>query len=279
MAPTFSWRMGRECSPPVHDCDSLLTNKRAQIGDASPKGVNGLLPAEMAQYLPGFSRVLSVEYRLSQGPPLRIENPFPAALMDATAAYAYLVRDLGFKPANILLAGESAGGNLAVALARFLVGTRDALPAALAPPGGLFLMSPTGDWSTSHSAGSMQRNAGVDWVRGFVEGYCSGALCGHLGRGEADTNAWISPASRNLPVVEGLFKGLPRTLIQVGGAEMMLDQVRTLKDRMKKDMGEHMVEYVEVKDGTHILLALPWYEEEKTMVYKQVREWVADVFF
>ena len=89
--------MGRECSS-VHGHDSLLTNEHAQIGDASPKGVNGLLPAEMAQYLPGFSRVLNVEYRLSQGPPLRIENPFPAALMDATTAYAYLVRDLGFKP-------------------------------------------------------------------------------------------------------------------------------------------------------------------------------------
>ena len=88
----------------------------------------------------------------------------------------------------------------------------------------------------------------------------------------------ISPASRGLPVVQGLFKGLPPTLIQLGEGEMMLDQMRTLKDRMKADMGDDMVKYVEVKDGTHILLALPWHEEEKKAVYQEVREWARSVF-
>lgn len=233
----------------------------------------------MVSNLPEFSRVLSLEYRLSQGPPLPIENPFPAALVDATAAYAYLVRTLGFKPSNILVAGESAGGNLAIALARFLVTYHDVLPRALAAPGGLLLMSPAGDWSTSHdNEGSMARNVGTDWVQGFFTGYCAGAFCGHLGRKEAETNEWISPASRNLPSVQGLFEGFPPTLIQVGDAEILVDQVRLLRDRMRADMGDETVTYAEVKDGTHILLTLPGHEEEKTTTYDVIREWVGSVF-
>jgi len=50
-------------------------------------------------------RVLSVNYRLAP------EHPYPAALQDCTKAYKWLLRQ-GFKPSNIIIAGDSAGGNL-----------------------------------------------------------------------------------------------------------------------------------------------------------------------
>jgi acetyl esterase/lipase len=50
-------------------------------------------------------RVLSVNYRLAP------EHPYPASLEDCTNAYQWLLRH-GFKPPNIIIAGDSAGGNL-----------------------------------------------------------------------------------------------------------------------------------------------------------------------
>jgi monoterpene epsilon-lactone hydrolase len=52
-------------------------------------------------------RALSVNYHLAP------EHPFPAALQDCTKAYQWLLRK-GFKPSNIIVAGDSAGGNLAL---------------------------------------------------------------------------------------------------------------------------------------------------------------------
>src|SRR5690349_2761112 len=62
------------------------------------------------------ARTLALGYRLAP------EHPFPAALEDALAGYRFLLTS-GFDPARIVLAGESAGGGLAVAA---LVSLRDA---------------------------------------------------------------------------------------------------------------------------------------------------------
>jgi epsilon-lactone hydrolase len=85
----------------------------------------------------GGMRVLFPEYRLAP------EHPFPAALDDVLAAWRWLRSDQNLNERSIAVAGDSAGGGLAVAL---LVGTREAgqaLPAAAA------LMSPTGDLTSS----------------------------------------------------------------------------------------------------------------------------------
>jgi monoterpene epsilon-lactone hydrolase len=54
------------------------------------------------------AKVISVDYRLAP------EHPYPAAVDDALAAYEGLLRD-GARPADIVFAGESAGGGLAIA--------------------------------------------------------------------------------------------------------------------------------------------------------------------
>ena len=94
---------------------------------------------------------------------------------------------------------------------------------------------------------------------------------------ELEENAWISPSSKKLRTVEGLFTGCPPTLIQVGGAEMTLDQVRTLRDRMEADIGDKLT-YVEVPDGTHILMNLPGHGDEKRLTYQAVGMWMSKIF-
>lgn len=61
--------------------------------------------------------MFSVQYRLSGYGGL---NPFPAALQDALAAYVFLVRELKVPASQIIVAGDSAGGNLTIALLRYL---------------------------------------------------------------------------------------------------------------------------------------------------------------
>ncbi|GAA4384283.1 alpha/beta hydrolase [Hymenobacter koreensis] len=68
-------------------------------------------------------RALSADYRKAP------ENPFPAALHDAAAAWNWLL-DQGYRPQDIVLAGDSAGGGLVLALLLHLRDIRQPLPAA-----------------------------------------------------------------------------------------------------------------------------------------------------
>lgn len=64
----------------------------------------------------GVSHVFACQYRLSSNP----DGRFPAALQDAITAYAYLINEQNIKPADIIISGDSAGGNLTLSLVRYL---------------------------------------------------------------------------------------------------------------------------------------------------------------
>lgn len=66
------------------------------------------------------THVLAPSYRLSSLPASKTSNPFPAALQDCLTAYIYLVKDLKIAPSNIILSGDSAGGNAAISIIRYL---------------------------------------------------------------------------------------------------------------------------------------------------------------
>jgi epsilon-lactone hydrolase len=149
-------------------------------------------------------RVLFPEYRLAP------EHPFPAALDDVRAAWHWLRTDQGLSAASVAVAGDSAGGGLAVAL---LVATRDAgqdLPAAAV------LMSPTVDLTSSGA--SMTERADQDpistpaMLRQFAADYLAGA-------------------DPKTPLASPLFAsltGLPPLLIQVGTADLLLSDSERL---------------------------------------------------
>lgn len=84
----------------------------------------------------------AVEYRLLPN------SPFPAALQDAASVYAQLIRS-GVPSHKIVLIGDSAGGNIVLALARWI---RDEKKTA--PPGGLLLLSVSP--ANRHFTGSYQ---------------------------------------------------------------------------------------------------------------------------
>jgi len=149
-------------------------------------------------------RVLFPEYSLAP------EHPFPAAIDDVLAVWGWLRTDQGLSARSLAVAGDSAGGGLAVAL---LVATRDAEEAL---PAAAVLMSPTVDLTSSGA--SMTERADQDPVstpamlRQFASDYLAGA--------DPKTDL-ASPLFASLT-------GLPPLLIQVGTADVLLSDSERL---------------------------------------------------
>jgi monoterpene epsilon-lactone hydrolase len=145
---------------------------------------------------------VTLDYRLAP------EDPYPAAVEDARAAYLGLL-DQGVAPAQIALAGESAGGGLAVALLLSLREAGEPLPSCG------YLMSPYVDLTLSGETLAAKQEVDPlltpDGLRARVPDYV----------GEADaSDPLISP-------VFGDLRELPPLLIQAGSHEVLLsDAVR-----------------------------------------------------
>jgi epsilon-lactone hydrolase len=158
------------------------------------------------------SKVLVVDYRLAP------ENRFPAALDDATLSYRWLLEQ-GIAPDRIAVAGDSAGGGLAVALMVNLKNFGVALPKAAV------LMSPWVDLAMTGS--SMSGNARSDAM--LSPEALSIFASYYLG----DTNPKAPLAS---PLFADLA-GLPPTLVLVGSTEVLLSDSETLVEKINATGG------------------------------------------
>ncbi|MBU5434954.1 alpha/beta hydrolase [Pseudoflavonifractor sp. MSJ-37] len=154
----------------------------------------------------GFE-VLSFEYRLAP------EHPYPAAVEDALKAWDYLMY-LGYGARDIVVAGDSAGGNLALVLAHRLKATGRRLP------GALILMSPWTDMTASGR--SYQERAELD--PSLTQDYIQAVRAAYAG-GEDWTAPGLSP-------LFGDLRGFPPVLIQAGTNEILLSDSVRLRDRL-----------------------------------------------
>lgn len=257
---------------------------------ASPEDPTAAIARGLLKHADSIHRVFSVEYRLSSNKPLNVANPFPAALLDTLAGYNYLVNVVGFSPADIIVEGDSAGGNLALALIRYLIEHANTAINLPSPPSALILLSPWCDLGHSHFGPDSSASTCVDSDYIYVPDgenfykhrYVVGAFTGPHGIGAANTNVYISPASLKLPQ-KADFSGFPRTFIVAGGAEVLRDQIRTLRDKMVGDLGEGdglskdegKVRYHEAPDGIHDYLVFSWHEPERTETLRLIAKWVA----
>lgn len=249
---------------------------------AHPSYTCGPMYRKLVSSHPLIRRGFAVEYRLTSGPPLVREytNPFPAALIDAVAGYAYLVDVVGFAPGDIIVEGDGAGGNLAVALIRYLVETRTDKNHLPAPPGGLILFSPWVDLGDSHDSPGASHHVCTDsdhlpsyfdpimtWTR---KNYC--AIVGYP---EApNTNRYISPACIDHEMETVSFKGFPKTLLVYGDAEILHDQVVTLRERMVDDLGGEWVQHHAIKDGVVNMMVMSFFHEESAEAFSAINKWL-----
>ena len=151
-------------------------------------------------------RVFCAAYRLAP------ENPYPAAVEDALTAFDYLLKK-GYAPHQILLCGESAGGGLIYALSLKLKQLGRELPC------GLIGISPWVDLTGSGASYETNRDNDPSLTQELLEFY---AKC----YTQDPTDPLCSP-------VRGDLTGLPPSLLFAGGDEILLDDARTLHDRLK----------------------------------------------
>ena len=256
-----------------------------QFGTAHPSDITANLTRGLLEHTRTVERIFAVDYRLSASTPSGSVNPFPAAVLDALAGYHYLVHACGFSPANITVAGDSAGGNLAFALVRHLVEYGG--PNGLPPPGRLLSVSGWFDLGASRRGpeASMTRNAPSDIfstrpARGksgeILGGRAIAAYRGALDEKEVRTNEYLSPASVECRLVRqdgtGVFVGFPETYVVAGWAERLLDDSLAVVGRMRAD---GVVVYEDLSpDALHDFLIFKWHEPERTEVLKRVAGWL-----
>jgi epsilon-lactone hydrolase len=151
------------------------------------------------------ARLLAIDYRLAP------EHPFPAALEDALAAYRWMLAG----GARMLIAGDSAGGGLALAL---LLRLRDE---GLPLPGAAVALSPWTDLALTGA--SLKRNAAADPMLNVDD----------MPKFAAEYLAGADPHDPYASPLYGDPTGLPPTLIHVGGDEILHDDAVRMAEKMR----------------------------------------------
>lgn len=150
------------------------------------------------------------DYRLTP------EHPFPAGLNDCVTAYRWLLSQ-GVAASQIVIVGESAGGNLALATTLALRESGEALPAAV------IAMSPATDMAMTGE--TFRTKAFVDPILG--SGLAQDAFALYTNHGAIDPrNPLVSPLYADV-------HGMPPTLLQVGTQEVLLSDSTRMADRLK----------------------------------------------
>ncbi|OJJ43923.1 hypothetical protein ASPZODRAFT_135324 [Penicilliopsis zonata CBS 506.65] len=242
-------------------------------GDGRPEE-SGAVATMLNESLGPNTHALWVQYRLAGGSQ---PTPYPAPMQDAITAYVYLVQEMGVHPSRIVLAGDSSGATIAMALVRYLAflteqrnhhGTDK--PAAayyellseLPPPKACLLFSPSLEYTfegDSH-AWDAHRNADAD--------YCSGRMAawGTAAVAPPDLvsldDPYLSPALYPFATPVAMF-------VQAGGAEVLCDSIKGFADAFRLVEGNR-VEYLEVADCPHDVYLIGsiagWKEEQKEII-------------
>lgn len=153
------------------------------------------------------ARVLVLDYRLAP------ENPFPAAVEDALSAYHYLLNQ-GLSPEQISIAGDSAGGGLAIALLLTIRDSGGQLPACATCFSPWLDMECSGDSCTSGLVSDPI--VSVDNLTTMAESYAA----------NDKRNALASPLLADLT-------GLPPLKLFVGTREVLLDDSLRFAEKAK----------------------------------------------
>ncbi|ORX89064.1 alpha/beta-hydrolase [Basidiobolus meristosporus CBS 931.73] len=166
--------------------------------------------------------IFSLEYGLAP------ECIFPKPIYQMKEAYEYLINSLNISPSKIILAGDSAGGNIAISSA---VRIREA---GLPMPAGMILISPWVDLDSDSESGLQNRDFDILTIESL-------ANWAHLYMGK-------KPLVSGSPLFADLA-GLPPMLIFAGGKELIMDDILEF-DRMVTRCGIY-ADFVILSDMVH----------------------------
>ncbi len=192
------------------------------------------------------ARIYAFDYRLAP------EHKYPAQIDDCLAVYQALLAD-EIRPKDLIIAGDSAGGNLAIVLAIVLRDKKIPRPAAIAA------LSPWVD--LAEREGSLLAHEPYDWAT------------------PSDFNGWAEHYLGKQPPMDRLaspifadLKHLPPLRIDVGTAEMLLDQVRNFALLAKS--AKLSVDFREIPGMVHNCYLLAGYFPECQAAIDDLGAWM-----
>ncbi|KAF5384268.1 hypothetical protein D9615_003377 [Tricholomella constricta] len=170
---------------------------------------------------------------------------FPAQLKQAVKALQYVIAS-GCKPENIQIVGDSAGGNLALALlAHLLRPVKGVTPISLASEiSGVYLMSP---WvSLAGGSGSFVTNDSTDVVGASTFAYCGRKVFA----GVPDSlHMYLEVGKAPASLFNGVQGIVDRILVTAGGAECLRDDIAEVASRLSVHHGR--VRFIVQENGVH----------------------------
>ena len=193
--------------------------------------------------LAGNATLLVVDYRIAP------KHLYPSALEDAVNAYKGIL-SAGYNPSNMVLMGDSAGGNLSLSLAVYLKDHDIAQPKATV------LISP---WTyLGNELPSHKNNLEKDKILGTA----NKALVGEIkdstyGKGKDKSDPYLSPAYADL-------EGVSPILIIAGGDELLLDDTALISAHAKAS-NVKVIEKIYPKMSHDWSILLPELPESKDM--------------
>jgi epsilon-lactone hydrolase len=221
-------------------------------GGAFVSGMNNRYRQIAVEYSQIFNDCLvaSLDYRLAP------EFPYPSQQEDTLDAWAYLTGTLGYAAERIVVAGDSAGGNLALSLGLRLRDGGRAMPLAFV------CMSPWAD--LSNSGASHIYNATLDPSFGIDEADFHGQAVG------VDTTYpdGLDATDPNLSPAYGDYAGFPPMLLQAGSVEVLLSDSEMVYDNAKS----HGVDctLTVYKGMFHVFQAMLNLAEESRLAWREV---------
>ncbi|AEV71189.1 esterase/lipase [Mycolicibacterium rhodesiae NBB3] len=190
--------------------------------------------------------VFSIDYRLAP------KHRFPTAADDVRTGWDWLTHENGLAPERTVVAGDSAGGHLAVDLL---------LQSDIAHPAALALLSPVLDltFALARTRERLRRDPAIRSADAFrlVELYCTGIDSTH--------------PRLQLDVAAG--RPLPATLIQAGGAEMLAADAIALAEHIRTAGGTCELEVW--PDQVHVFQALPRLTPEARPAMRRVASFLS----
>lgn len=196
-------------------------------------------------------QVLSIDYRVAP------ENPYPAALDDAVSAYKWIL-EAGYEPDNVIIAGDSAGGGLAMCLTAYLRDHDMPLPA------GIIALSPWTDVTASGE--SYDTHYEDDPVFGLTR---DSLIYNNPYVGDEDPkNPYISP-------LFGDFYNFPPMLIQVGECEMLYSDSESVTQKARSQGVD--VTFTVYEEMFHVFQIAGTYMSESKKAWGEITKFIQDI--
>ena len=192
----------------------------------------GYIPEQVAKHLDGLA--LLPQYRMAW----QDKSHFPAQIQDSVTAYAQLL-SLGVPASNIIFSGDSAGGNIALTLLRYL-SEHPVLPL----PKAVWLWCPWLDLTPDAATVMANRNARWDWIEGELLAWGREA---YIPESMVTTHPYLSPLGNEFVTKIPIF-------LQTADLDVLYDSHVQYVEAMKKIRNK--IKLHNIKYGVHDAFAI-----------------------